>query len=99
MDEGRHKLELGKGKYSARRLGNVLLSAQDVTVPDGSQLWMEKDNACPADYTYNLYIEPPVTQTGKTELKTATEDLGNVPDDIKTIIIISSDGPQTVAIE
>ena len=99
MDEGCHKLELGKGTYSARRLGDVLLSAQDVTVPEGSQLWLERDNACPSDYTCHLYIEPPVTPTGNTEIKSATEDLGGVPDDIKKIVIISSDGPKTVTIE
>lgn len=98
IDEGCQKLELGKGTYSARRLGDVLLSAQNVTVPEGSQLWLERDNACAADYTYNLYIEAPITPTGKTEIKSTTEDVGEVPDNIKTIVILSSDGPQTVTI-
>ena len=100
MNEGCKKLDLGKGTYTASRLpGNtVLLSAQDVKVPEGSELWLERDNGCPADFVFNLFIEPPVDGTGKTKIGSATEEVKNVPTDVTTFTIVASDGRQKVAI-
>lgn len=98
MDEGCQKLELGQGAYAARRLGGIILSAQDVTVPLGSELWLERDRGCPSEFTYNLYIEPPANGTGATEVKSATEDIDNAPDDLQSITVITSEGKKVIPV-
>lgn len=98
MDEGCQKLQLGQGDLYAERNGNVFLYADEIIMPVKGQVWLQKSSGNTLDFTYHLYIEAPDPSDGKTVSKSITEEIVNVPQDVKSLTVITQKGSEQVKI-